>query len=330
MSVPRAVYVFLVVGLIAASQSGNIIKLGQAHPVAITAWRLLIATLLLAPLAARQYGLLRQLSRRDLILLFVAGAALATHFFAWIAAVQMSTVANAAVFFSVSPVIIALAGYFIFGERVGPRLLLSIGLGLAGVVIIGWGDLQFRPEYLVGDLSSVACAVLFAVYFLVAKHVRPRLPSRVYVVVVYGSACVVSFATLFALRLPMVAYNDQTWLCFLLMALVPTMVGHTSLNHAVRYISASRISVATLSEPVLAGLVAFYAWDEPVSAQTAVGYVLICLSVVVLVLDRERKVEAQTAVSPDGVGRDPGAPARPGPAASAPAPSARPRGPGSA
>ena len=48
----------------------------------------------------------------------MAGAALATHFFAWIAAVQLSTVANAAVFFSVNPVIIALAGYFIFGERV--------------------------------------------------------------------------------------------------------------------------------------------------------------------------------------------------------------------
>lgn len=292
MSVPRSVYVFLVVGLIAASQSGNIIRLGQAHPVAITAWRLLFATLLLAPLAARQYRLLGQLCRRDLILLGVAGAALATHFFAWIAAVQLSTVANAAVFFSVNPVLIALAGYFIFGERVGARLLLSIGLGLAGVVIIGWGDLRVRPEYLAGDLLSVLCAVLFAVYFLVARHVRPRLPSRVYVVVVYGTACVVSFATLFALRLPVTGYNNQTWLCFVLMALVPTMVGHSSLNHAVRYISASRISVATLSEPVLAGLVAFYAWSEPVSAQTAVGYVLICLSVVVLVLDRERKVEA--------------------------------------
>lgn len=293
MSVPRSVYIFLVVGLLAASQSGNIIKLGQASPVAITAWRLLIATLLLAPLASRQYGLLRQLSRRDLILLFVAGAALATHFFAWIAAVQLSTVANAAVFFSVNPVIIALAGYFIFGERVGTRLLVAIGLGLVGVVIIGWGDLRFRPEYLAGDLSSVGCAVLFAVYFLIAKHVRPRVPIRLYLVMVYGSACVVSFATLFALRLPVFAYSDRTWLCFVLMALVPTMLGHSSLNHAVRYISASRISVATLSEPVLAGLVAFYAWDQGVTTQTAVGYVIICLSVVVLVLDRERKLKPQ-------------------------------------
>ena len=68
--------------------------------------------------------------------------------------------------------------------------------------------------------------------------------------------------------------------------------GHSSLNHAVRYIEASRISVATLSEPVLAGLVAFYAWDQAVTTQTAVGYVIICLSVVVLVLDRESKSEA--------------------------------------
>jgi drug/metabolite transporter (DMT)-like permease len=208
------------------------------------------------------------------------------------------------VFFSISPLLIALAGYFLFGERVGPRLLVSIGLGLAGVVIIGWGDLRLRPEYLAGDLSSMLCAVLFAVYFLVAKHVRPRLPSRVYVVVVYGTACVVSFATLFALRLPVVTYSDRTWLCFVLMALVPTMVGHSSINHAVRYISASRISVATLSEPVLAGLVAFYAWGEPVSVQTAAGYVLICLSVVVLVLDREQERPGASAGAAQAEGHE--------------------------
>ncbi len=286
MSTPRSVYLFLAVGLAAASQSGNIIKLAQAHPVAITAWRLLLATLLLSPLAARQYGLLLRLSRRDLLLLFLAGVALATHFFAWIAAVQMSTVANAAVFFSVNPVLIGLAGYFIFGERVTPRLVLSIGLGLLGVLVIGWGDLHLKPEYLAGDLASVLCAGLFAVYFLVAKHVRPRLPSRVYVVVVYGSACAVSFATLFALGLPVATYSDRTWLCFVLMALVPTMVGHSSLNHAVRYIPASRISVATLSEPVLAGVVALFVWGEPVSFQTGAGYVFICLSVLVLALDQ--------------------------------------------
>ncbi|MEE8410659.1 MAG: hypothetical protein V3T05_13745 [Myxococcota bacterium] len=40
------IYIFLAIGLVAASQSGNIIRIGDAHPVAIAAWRLLLASLL--------------------------------------------------------------------------------------------------------------------------------------------------------------------------------------------------------------------------------------------------------------------------------------------
>ena len=37
--------VLLAIGLLAASQSGNIIRLADAHPVAICAWRLILACL---------------------------------------------------------------------------------------------------------------------------------------------------------------------------------------------------------------------------------------------------------------------------------------------
>ena len=53
MSTPRRATLFLIIGLAAASQSGNIIRLADAHPVALAAWRLLIASALLAPLVAR-------------------------------------------------------------------------------------------------------------------------------------------------------------------------------------------------------------------------------------------------------------------------------------
>ncbi|MFC1654976.1 EamA family transporter, partial [Myxococcota bacterium] len=99
MKIPGKVYLFLAFGLLAASQSGNIIRLGEAHPVAIAAWRLIIAALLLLPLCGGRLRELKKLSGLDRALLVLAGIFLATHFFTWIAAVQMTTVANAAVFF---------------------------------------------------------------------------------------------------------------------------------------------------------------------------------------------------------------------------------------
>lgn len=295
MAAPRHAWFWLVVGLVTASQSGNIVRLGDAHPVAITFWRLVLSMAVLLPLASRELVLLGGLTGRQRLLLVGGGVSLAAHWFTWIAAVQQTTVANAAVFFSVNPVLLATAGHFLLGERVGPKLVLAIGLGIAGVAVMGGADLRLAPEHIAGDLWAVLCAALFAVYFLVGKVLRGVLPSRVYVASVYGTALVATSVVMLALELPFTGYDDRTWLCFAGMALLPTLLGHTGLNVALRYFDVGRLSVSTLSEPILAGLVAFLVWGEPVTPQTALGFGLIGSSVVVLVLDREPRAPAGQA-----------------------------------
>jgi drug/metabolite transporter (DMT)-like permease len=287
MKTPGKVYLFLAFGLLAASQSGNIIRLGEAHPVAIAAWRLLIASVLLLPLCQGRIGELKKLNKLDRVLLLLAGVFLATHFFTWIAAVQTTTVANAAVFFSINPVMAALGGLIFFKEKVGWRLGAAIGLGMAGVGVIGLDDFNISREHFAGDLWAVVCAVLFAGYFLIGRRLRRTMDTGVYVAAVYGIAALLSFACLFALRLPVVDYGSQTWLCFVLMALVPTMIGHTSYNYALKYIPVGWIAVATLTEPVFAGVVAFFAWGEGITWKVALGYLLICSSVGALALGRK-------------------------------------------
>ncbi len=286
MSVPSRVYIYLIIGTLAVSQSGNIIRIGAAHPVAIAAWRLGISTVLLALLGRRQLLTLSGLTGRELIMLALSGIALAVHFFTWIAAVQSTTVANAAIFFSINPVFVALAAFFIYGERVGWKLVAAIGLGLAGVAVIGLDDLDLNPEHLAGDIWAVACAALFTVYFMLGKRLRRALPTHAYVTGVYGVAALVGFACLPFFGEPFFDYDSRTWLCFVLMALLPTMIGHTAFNNALRYIRAGWLSAVTLVEPLLAGIVAYFAWGEGLTYRVAAGYLLICMSVIVLVFDR--------------------------------------------
>jgi len=191
-------------------------------------------------------------------------------------------------FFAVNPILTATGGYFVFKERFTKKLLISIALGLAGVIVIGGSDIHFSREQVPGDVLALICSFIFTIYFLLGKKLRRRIPTQTYVTSVYGIAAVFSFLAMLPLGLPMVSYNRQTWLCFGLMAIIPTMIGHTSFNNALQYISAGRISAATLSEPLLAGLVAYFAWGESISAGAVAGYVLICSSVLVLVLDARK------------------------------------------
>jgi drug/metabolite transporter (DMT)-like permease len=286
--VPRAIYLFLAVGLVAASQSGNIVRLGDAHPVAIVAWRLVLASLFMALLAGPRLAELSRLSRRQRWMLALAGTALAGHLIAWVAAVQLTTVANAAIFFAVNPILTALAARYFLGERLTARRLFAAALGLAGVAVIGLGELQLSLDSLAGDGLALFCSFLFTAYFLLGRRLRREIDARAYVVGVYGTAAAVSLLAFIVLGLPAFDYDRRTWLCFVLMAIVPTIIGHTSFNVALRYLDASWISTATLSEPLLAGFVAYFAWGETIHGAAAGGYLLISLSVLVLAFEPRR------------------------------------------
>ena len=282
------VYLLLALGLLAASQSGNIIRLGDAHPAVIAFYRLALAGLVMAGLAGARLRQLLALTRAERLMLLLSGVALAGHLMLWIAAVQHTTVANAALFFSVNPLLTAVGAHLLFGERVGRWLGLAIALGLGGMAVLGLADLRLEGDDWQGDLLSLVCAVFFSAYFLLGKRLRRRLDNRAYVAGVYLTAALTCLAVLLALGEPLLDYSPRTWLCFGLMALVPTLIGHTLMNHSLRYLDASFISAATLSEPALAGLVAYFAWGEGVSAAAWLGYALIAGAVLLLILDQRR------------------------------------------
>ncbi len=278
--------VFLAIGLLAASQSGNIVRLGDASGVAIAAWRLVIATLVLLPFAWRQRRQLLTLRATDLALLVLVGLALAAHFVAFITGVQRTTVANAMLFFAINPVFSAMAGWWLYRERVGRRLLLSITLGIAGVAVMGGADLAWSSEHLLGDGLALLSGLLFTVYFALGKHLRRSLDNTLYVTSIYGIAALPCLLALPLMGEPTLAYDAKTWLCFALMAAVPTLLGHGAMNHALKHLDVARVSTATLVEPLLGGLVALWLWAEPLGWATAAGYTLIASSVLVLLRDR--------------------------------------------
>ncbi len=285
MSATRKAWIFLFIGIVAASQSGNIVRLSDASPLAISAWRLAIASLLLAPLAGRRLRGIASLGAVDILFLVLAGVSLAFHFFAWIGAVQRTTVANAAIFFAVNPLVTAVGGFIFFRERPSRRLAMSIALGLIAVVFIGISDLDVNPARFGGNALAVLASLLFTAYFLLGKRVRSKVDTSAYVTAVYGVAAITGFVAMLVTGVPVADYSSRNWTCFLLMALVPTMIGHTSINNALPYIQAGRISAAILMEPLTAGLGAAIFWGEDVQVHTIAGYALICLSVLILVLD---------------------------------------------
>jgi drug/metabolite transporter (DMT)-like permease len=70
-------------------------------------------------------------------------------------------------------------------------------------------------------------------------------------------------------------YSPVEWTYFVLLAVVPTILGHTVFNWALRHVRPSAISVAFLGEPVVASFLAFIIFDQRPLRATFIGGALI-------------------------------------------------------
>jgi len=258
-------------GVIAISFGSILIKLIPAPATVIAAFRLGLATLLLAPFAWRGREELGQLSRHDLALSLLSGLFLALHFITWISSLKYTSVASSVVLVSTNPIFVGLGTWLILRERLERSLIWGIVLAVLGGVLIGMGDLRFGREELLGDLLALAGAVMASAYLLVGRRVRQRVSLFNYIFIVYGLAAIVLLLIVLATRQPLCGYPPKAYLFLVLLALGPQLLGHSSLNWALKYTSAATVAVATLGEPVGSTILAYLILSEGLTLLKVLG-----------------------------------------------------------
>jgi drug/metabolite transporter (DMT)-like permease len=257
----------MAVALVAISWAAPLIRLTTAPPIAIAAWRLTIATVVLLPIFSAQGGLerWRGVDRRARPAAVVAGVALALHFASWITSLRLTSVAASSVLVALSPVFSWLLSHLLLGERPAPRQAAGILLAVAGAGVIALGDAHSGgTRSLLGDALALAGAVFGSLYFVIGRRLRASLSLAAYVTPVYGVAALVLLGWAAWRGEAFARYAPGDWAIFAALALGPMLVGHTGLNYALRFVPAYLVNVAALAEPIGATLIA---WLLPAIAE---------------------------------------------------------------
>jgi drug/metabolite transporter (DMT)-like permease len=88
---------------------------------------------------------------------------------------------------------------------------------------------------------------------------------------VYGVAMVTLVIIVLIARQPMFGYSLNAYGWVLALALGPQIVGHSTLNWALGYLSATFVAIITLAEPIGSGILAYVLLDEAIAWSTAIG-----------------------------------------------------------
>ena len=163
----------LVAGAAVCWSSGALIaRLVATTPWTTSLWRSLFASVFLAVVlsVARRRSIVAQWrdGGRPVAAVAVCMAIASTCF---IFSIANTSVANTLLLMSTSPYVVGLLGWLVLGERVAPRTWLTMGVALAGAVVMV--SSSYGRGGLLGDVLAIIMATSFAVAtVLVRRHPR--------------------------------------------------------------------------------------------------------------------------------------------------------------
>jgi drug/metabolite transporter (DMT)-like permease len=283
----------LAMGIAAVSTASVLIRYAQAEApsLVIAAYRLTLASLILIPLAWKRYPHeLRRLDKADWRLAIFSGVFLAVHFATWITSLQYTSVASSVVLVSTSPLWVALAAWLFLHERLTRPVIAGLIVAVVGGVIVSLSDTQQEAGRapLLGNLLALAGALAVTGYWLIGRRLRAKLSLVPYVAIVYGTAAVILLGMVLAARQPLTGYRPIIYLWFLLLALLPQLVGHSSFNWALAHLPAVFVAVATLGEPIGSTVLAYLLLGETPTWMKLAGAGLILTGIVLTLRNQEQ------------------------------------------
>ncbi|MGD9140267.1 MAG: DMT family transporter [bacterium] len=282
---PVAVVIPLAIGVV--SFAAILIRLCTVPSAVIAAYRLSFASLILLPFfLKRAPGL--QLTRRQLGLCALSGLFLSLHFLSWIESLKLTSVASSVVLVTTSPIFASAFAWLVLGEKLTRRTALAIIICFAGSFVIGRGDFNLGAESLKGDIYALMGAAAAGAYFTIGRDLRRGLGHIEYAFLTYSASAVILLAWAFGRGYEMSGFEPANYLWFALLAAGPQVFGHTSLNWALKYLPASRVTIFVLGEPVGSALLAWLFFKEVPGYTLLAGGALILYGVYVALSERRR------------------------------------------
>ena len=273
-------FLALISGVLAVSTGAVFAKLADAPALVIAAYRVGLASVILAPIAwwkARDE--IVGLGMREYGLAFLSGLFLALHFSTWISSLNYTSVANSVVLVNTNPLWVGVLTPVISKDRLTLTSKISIVISVIGGAIIGAGDFATGGQALWGDFLALLGSICAAMYLLLGRNLRRKLSLLAYVIICYGSAAIILWGLVIALGLQVVGFSSGTYAAFVGMALISQIIGHTSYNWALKWFSASLIAVSLLGEPIGATILAYIIFDESLTWTKFIGGSLILAAI---------------------------------------------------
>lgn len=287
-----APYLLLLAGQISQASSVIMIKASHLHPALLASGRMALAAILVFPFwlieksratralgdnlqAEAPVGMLArdgttdnavigvwQKLRSVLLTYVLPGLFLGLHFITWNIGARLTDAAHATLIVNLVPLVMPVLVFFMLKEKPKRNHVIGTAVALIGLGILAAADLRFDGGGIEGDIVCFVSMLFLSVYLAFGRRNKHTgLWSYVFPLYIVGAL------SSFAFSLVMVDPFSQDWslpelLPLVLLAVFPTMFGHTVSNWAMRRFHPQLVSIVTVTQFVWAAIIAWLFFGE--------------------------------------------------------------------
>jgi drug/metabolite transporter (DMT)-like permease len=285
----RRPLVALIAGALAIAFSPIFVRISPLEPTATAFYRMALALPLFAlwgaverrsaPSATDLGATLGR--RRRVLLLLASGMFFAFDLVCWHWSIRYTSVTNATFLANLAPIIVTVAAWLIFRERVTASFLAGMALSLVGAALLVRASLSFGGSHPLGDALGVLAAFFYAGYLLTAKGLRRTMGTAR----LMGWSTLVTSVVLLAVTVAagesLFTSSWRGWLVLLGLAWMSQVLGQGLIVYGLAHLPASFSSVGLLIQPVAAALLAWMLLGEALGAWQLAGGVAVLVGILV-------------------------------------------------
>ena len=276
----------LFIGIMCIAFSPIFVKLCGAPALTSGFYRLFIAWLCLVPYCIIKKKL--KIGRNELMIALLGGIVFATDIAVWNLSLGMISATVSTLLANLAPVWVGLLGFFILRKRSGKLFWIGTIVALIGMVILVGYQNIVGLKFNAGILLALLASFFYAVYILITKGILQKIDTITFMFYNMLAGSVFLLIVCGVQHNNVVNFPAQAWLCFLGMGVICQLVGWLTINHSLRFLESTKVSIALLGQTVIAGFLAILLLNERLEVKEIAGSVIVLIGIAITFLKRNQ------------------------------------------
>ena len=276
----------LIIGIICISFSPIVVKLSVAPAITSGFYRIFFAWVFLAPYCIVKGQL--KIDRKDLPIALLGGVVFGADIAVWNLSLMKISATISTLIANLAPLWVGLLSFLILRKKSGASFWIGTWIAIFGMVILVGYQQIFHLQFNIGLILALIASLFYAIYIMITKGILQRITTVTFMFYNMLSASVFLFLISLFQHNEMLNFSTSTWVYLLGMGLICQLIGWITINYSLNYLDATKVSVALLSQTVIAGIWAMILLGERLEFKEIAGSIIVLTGIAITFLKRRQ------------------------------------------